>query len=67
MTGVYCLVGMQASFKPVDIVYQGNGYYLVEPSKKADDTENTSSTRLRVGDSVLITAEELYHGKVIEL
>ena len=67
VTGVYCLVGMQASFKPVDIVYQGNGYYLVEPSKKADDTENTSSTRLRVGDSVLITAEELYHGKVIEL
>ncbi len=67
VTGVYCLVGMQASFKPVDIIFQGNGYYLVEPSKKADDTENTSSTRLRIGDSVLVTAQELYHGKVIEL
>ena len=67
VTGVYCLVGMQASFKPVDVVYQGDGYYLVTPSRKKDDTENTSSTRLRAGDSVLITAEELYPGKVIEL
>lgn len=66
VTGVYCLVGRQASFKPVDVVYQGNGYYLVEPSKKSDDTENTSSTRLRIGDTILITAEELYDGKVIE-
>ena len=65
VTGVYCLVGMQAVFKPVDVVYQGSGYYLVEPSKKEDDTENTSSSRLRVGDSIIITAEELYNGKVI--
>lgn len=65
VSGVYCLVGVQAVFKPVDVVYKGNGYYLVEPSKKADDTENTSSTRLRVGDSLLITAEELYNGKVV--
>ena len=56
---------MQAVFKPVDVVYQGSGYYLVEPSKKEDDTENTSSSRLRVGDSIIITAEELYNGKVI--
>lgn len=66
VTGVYCLVGMQAVFKPVDIVYQGSGYYLLKPAKKADDTENTSSSRLRIGDSVIITAEELYNGKVIE-
>ena len=52
-------------FKPVDVVYQGSGYYLVEPSKKEDDTENTSSSRLRVGDSIITTAEELYNGKVI--
>ena len=65
ITGVYCLVGMQAMFKPVDVVYQGSGYYLVEPSKREDDTENTSSSRLRVGDSIIITAEELYNGKVI--
>lgn len=63
--GVYCLVGMQTVFKPVDIVWQGNGFYLVAPSKKSDDTENTGSSRLRVGDSILITAEELYDGKVI--
>lgn len=66
VTGVYCLVGMQAVFKPVDVVYQGSSYYLVEPSKLEDDTENTSSSRLREGDSVLITAMELYDGKVIE-
>lgn len=66
VTGVYCLVGMQAVFKPVDVVYQGSTYYLVEPSKLEDETENTSSSRLREGDSVLITAMELYDGKVIE-
>ena len=66
VTGVYCLVGMQAVFKPVDVVYQGSNYYLVEPSKLEDDTENTSSSRLREGDSVLITAMDLYDGKVIE-
>lgn len=66
VSGVFCLVGMQAVFKPVDIIYQGSGYYLVEPSKNADDTENTTSSRLRVGDSVIITAKELYNGKVVE-
>lgn len=64
--GVYCLVGMQAVFKPVEVIYQGSGYYLVEPAKKADNTENTGSSRLRAGDTLLITAEELYDGKVIE-
>ena len=64
--GVYCLVGMQAVFKPVEVVYQGDGYYLVDPAKNADDTENTGSSRLREGDSVLITALELYDGKVLE-
>ena len=63
--GVYCLVGMQAVFKPVTVVYQGENYYLVEPAKNADDTENTGTSRLRKGDSVIITAEELYDGKVI--
>ena len=66
VTGVYCLVGMQAVFKPVEVVYQGSGYYLLKPAKNADDTENVSSSRLRIGDSVLITAEELYNGKVME-
>lgn len=63
--GVYCLVGMQAVFKPVTVVYQGENYYLVEPARNADDTENTGTSRLRKGDSVIITSEELYDGKVI--
>lgn len=66
VTGVYCLVGMQAIFKPVEVIYQGNGYYLVDAAKKSDDTENTSSSRLREGDQIIITAEELYNRKVIE-
>ena len=67
VSGVYCLVGMQAVFKPVDVIFQGKGYYLVEPSLQKDDTENQSSTRLRAGDTVLVTAEELHTGKVIDL
>lgn len=59
-TGLYCIVGMTAQFKPVDVVYLGDGYTLVKPSAKA-----TGSLILRSGDEVIITAEKLESGKVI--
>jgi putative membrane fusion protein len=66
VSGVYCLVGLQARFKPVDVVFKGDGYYLVEASKKSDNTKNTGISSLRNGDQVVITTQELYDGKVIE-
>lgn len=60
VTGVYCVLGVRAKFKPVEVLYQGEGYALVAAATTAED-----STMLRRGDEVIITAEELSDGKVI--
>ena len=61
VTGVYCLDGVTASFRPVAVLYQGQGYALVRP---ADGTSDTRT--LRVGDEVIATAGQLHDGKVIQ-
>jgi hypothetical protein len=59
-TGIYCIVGMNARFKPVEVVYtEGDGYTLVR------GLSENEKTRLRPGDSVIVTAFGLYDGKVI--
>ena len=60
VTGVYCVLGVRAKFKPVQVVYQGDGYVLVETAATADD-----SGMLRRGDEVITTAAEIFDGKVI--
>ena len=66
-TGVYCMVGMKARFKPVDVLYSGDDFALVRST--LDTAEEVSKTqeqiRLRAGDEVIITAYDLYDGKVI--
>ena len=59
VTGVYCLVGVNALFKPVDVLYNGDGFCLVK------GTSDKEKTLLRAGDQVIVTAEELYDGKVV--
>ena len=58
-TGVYCVVGMEARFKPVKVLYYGDGFVLVRASSDAE------KTRLRSGDEVIVTAKDLYDGKVV--
>ena len=58
---VYCMVGFTADLKPVDVVYQGDGYTLVRANEKA-----TGGDILRSGDEVIVTASELYDGKVVQ-
>ena len=68
MTGVYCRIGLSAQFKPVTVVYQGEDYYLVEadPAVLGQMTEKQLQIRtLRSGDDVIVTANDLYDGKVI--
>ena len=60
VTGVYCVLGVRAKFKPVQVVYQGDGYMLVKDAAAEED-----STMLRQGDQVIVTSAELYDGKVI--
>ena len=68
-TAVYCRVGRLARQKPVTVLYEGEDYYLVEPdqetlSRYVESAQNIRT--LRAGDEVVITAGELYDGKVLE-
>ena len=67
VSGVYCLIVRVAYFKPVAIVYQGSDYCLVEPGKIKAATESQQSLyTLRPNDEVIVSAGELYNGKVVD-
>ena len=59
-SGVYCVAGISAQFKPVSVVYQGESYTLVRPTRDAAD-----SAILRPGDEIIVTANRLENGVVI--
>ena len=61
VTGVYCLDGVTAAFRPVTVLYQDQGYALVRPADGAADTRT-----LRAGDEVIASAGALHDGKVIQ-
>lgn len=61
VTGVYSVVGLEAGFKPVEILYTADHFVLVEPNPPAD----REGQRLRAGEEIIVTARNLYHGKVV--
>ncbi len=56
--GVYCLSGLQAKFKPVTILFEGESFYLVE-------YDRGNAAAIREGDLVIVAGEGLYDGKVV--
>lgn len=60
-TGVYCVVGLEADFKPVKILYTSDHFVVVEANPPADG----EGQRLRPGEEIIVTARDLYDGKVI--
>lgn len=58
-TGIYCVVGLNARFKPVEVLYTGDHYVLVRGS--SEDT----NLRLRSGDEIIVSARDLFDGKII--
>ncbi len=56
--GVYTLVGRQVEFKPVEVIREGDGFYLVRGTA-------TNRKVLRPGDTLVLSNEELYDGKVV--
>jgi hypothetical protein len=66
-TGIYCVVGAEARFKPVRVLYNGDGFVLVRSAleEMGDISSVQEKTRLRPGDEVIITANDLYDGKVV--
>ena len=61
VTGVYTVMGLEARFKPVEVLYTGENYVLLESAARSDQ----ENLRLRPGDEVIITARDLFDGKVI--
>ena len=59
VTGVYCVSGAKAVFKPVEVLYTGEEYAVVRSSGSSE------KTRLRSGDTVIAVARNLYDGKVV--
>ena len=56
--GVYTLVGRQTEFKTVEIIREGEGFYLVRGTA-------TDKRVLRPGDTIVLSNQELYDGKVV--
>lgn len=56
--GVYALVGRRAEFKSVEIIREGEGFYLVRGTA-------TNRKVLRPGDTLVLSNQELYNGKVV--
>ena len=66
-TGVYCRIGRQAWFKPVKLIYQGEDFCLLLPGEiDAVRESDYIFYTLRAGDEVIVSAQELYNGKVLE-
>ena len=59
VTGVYCLIGLQAQFKPVSVIYTAETYYLAEYDRIDPDA-------LRPGDEMIVAARDLFDGKVVK-
>lgn len=57
--GVYTVVGTQAEWQEVELLYTGDSFYLVAPVDAA------ASSRLRAGDAVILSTSDLYDGKVV--
>ena len=56
---VYASVGGQAEKKPVNVLYTGDTFYLVEPSNPH------AAIRLRAGEQVILSTSDIYDGKVV--
>ena len=58
---------MQAEWKPVEVLAQGDSFFLVSPRTVENRQDLTQLKKtLRVGDEIILTAENLYDGKVIK-
>lgn len=57
--GVYVVEGANAVFKPVTLLYDNGETYVVEEDRSSTDN-------LWVGDEIIVSARDLYDGKVVK-
>ena len=58
--GIYVLTAGKAEFKAVEILAEGEDFYLVQ-------SVDQGKKRLRTGDEVIVQATDLYDGKLLEV
>lgn len=70
--GLYRVSGAQAQWVPVQILWEGDDYYLVSQADKVDEEGNQAdqskfekASALRAGDTVIVRGEDMYDGKVV--
>jgi len=64
--GVYAVVGIQAEWKPVTILAEEDDFFLVTPVFENDQNTNETKKALRSGDEIVVTAKNLFDGKVVK-
>ncbi|MCD8145940.1 MAG: hypothetical protein LUD84_01460 [Clostridiales bacterium] len=71
--GVYRLYGTQAVWVSVEILWEGEDYYLIAQPTEYDEEGNAVATTqledaksLRAGVEIIVKGRDLYNGKVIE-
>lgn len=55
---VYAVTAMQVEKKTVDLLYEGDGYYIVSPGNRPDS--------LRAGNEVVVSGRNVHDGMVLE-
>lgn len=55
---VWCVTAMQLERKDVDVIYQDGDIAIIAP--------NSTSSTLREGNTVVVSGDDLYEGKVVE-
>lgn len=65
VTGVYVQVGVKAEFKPVEVLEQGEDYYLVQPRREENASAAQQKKALRAGDQVIVASREIWDGKIV--
>ena len=61
--GVYILRGSVVRFRCIEIVYEGNGYYLVREDASSEE-ENV--TYLRPNDLIILNGHQLFDGRIMD-
>lgn len=67
VTGVYCVVGLRAEWKEVNVLWEEEDFYLVEPVLSDDPVKAAAEQpyALQSGDQVITQGVGLYDGKVV--
>lgn len=66
VTCVYVRIGVKAERKPVNVIAQGQDYYIVTPVLPAGSDKSAEKKALRPGEDVIVGGQAVWDGKVLQ-